>query len=104
MRRFGPAMFTPTSSHQWTMSTPRRLARTLAFQTLFELEERLETDLEETLSRRAESLLEEDGTPLDARSLAFVRRLVEGALARRETIDAAIQRAAPAFPVAQLGS
>lgn len=45
---------------------------------------------------------EESGERLDGDVLRFAKRLVEGALAHRQEIDARIGRVAPAFPVHQM--
>ena len=73
----------------------RRKARTVALQTLFEVNA-VAHDAGETLQRLvAESSLPEEGE-------AFARHLVDGVLTNRERIDSMIQQHAPAWPVAQL--
>ena len=79
----------------------RRLARSLAFLTLFELESRPQRSLTEAMDARLEDLEEEGGT-LDAESREFARSLVEGTLSRRAEIDARVQADAPAFPIEQI--
>lgn len=86
------------------MRTGRRLARTLAFQTLFELESRSGQALADTLRQRVDALEEEMGEALSAESAAFASRLVDAALARRSEIDSHIGRLAPAFPVDQMAT
>jgi N utilization substance protein B len=80
----------------------RRLARSLAFLTLFEIESRSGSTLEEALDRRRESLEEEAGERLDDRNVEFARGLVTSTLARRDDSDALIHRYAPTFPIDQL--
>jgi N utilization substance protein B len=80
----------------------RRRARSLAFQTLFELEARAGRTLDDALGDRVESIAEETGTPLDQRSIAFARQLVAGTLDERAAIDRRIGEAAPLFPVEQI--
>lgn len=86
------------------MKTSRRQARSLAFQTLFELDARPGRSLDEALARRVEAWEEENHERLGTTSLAFVRGLVEGTLERREEIDQSIARVAPAFPVEQISA
>jgi len=80
----------------------RRLARSLAFQTLFELEARSGRSIEEALTDRVEAEIEETGERIDRRSIEFARNLVRGALAERHGIDRRIAVAAPLFPVEQM--
>lgn len=84
------------------MKNRRRLARRLAFETLFEVESRPERPLEEALQQRTVSLEEETGEVMDEESLDFVLSLVRGTLAERAGIDRQIGEVAPAFPVDQL--
>jgi N utilization substance protein B len=84
------------------MKNRRRLARRLAFETLFELEARPDRTLEEALQQRTVALEEDMGEVMDAGSLDFILDLLRGTLAERETIDARIAEVAPAFPVNQL--
>ncbi|MBV9279001.1 MAG: transcription antitermination factor NusB [Chloroflexi bacterium] len=86
------------------MTTGRRLARILAFQTLFELEARTGTDVDDTLARRAATLEEDTGEVVRPGALKFATRLVSGTLERRPDIDARIAPAAPAFPVSQMST
>lgn len=73
----------------------RRKARTVALQTLFEVDS-VAHDAEETLQRLvSESALPEEGA-------VFARDLVNGVLTNREGIDSMIQKHATAWPVAQL--
>jgi N utilization substance protein B len=84
------------------MASPRRLARSLAFLTLFEIESRPSLSVEQTLLERSVVQTEETGQALGERSLEFAEHLVRGTLENREELDARIQQAAPAFPVDQL--
>jgi N utilization substance protein B len=84
------------------MKGRRRLARSLAFLTLFELESRPHSSLNDAFQRRREALEEESGERLDDESQRFARGLVEGALTRRAAIDARLQMDAPAFPIDQI--
>jgi len=77
------------------MPGTRRKARTIALQTLFEVDS-VAHDAEETLQRLvSESSVPEEGA-------VFARDLVNGVLTNRERIDSMIQEHAPAWPVAQL--
>jgi N utilization substance protein B len=84
------------------MKNRRRLARRLAFETLFEIEARPERPLEEALQRRAVALEEETGELMDPESLDFILGLLRGTLSERDNIDLRIGEVAPAFPVNQL--
>jgi len=75
----------------------RRKARTIALQTLFEVD-CVAHDAGETLDR----LLEEASLPEEG--ALFARELVGGVLKNRERIDTMIQSYAPAWPVAQLAA
>ena len=77
------------------MPGTRRKARTIALQTLFEVDS-VAHDAEETLQR----LISE--SPLPEEGAVFARGLVDGVLTNRERIDSMIQKHAPAWPVAQL--
>lgn len=80
----------------------RRAARSVAFQTLFELESRPGRSIAEILERRAATAAEDLRYTLSPRALRFARQLVEGTLAKRESIDEHIQQTAHAFPVQQM--
>jgi N utilization substance protein B len=80
----------------------RRLARSLAFLTLFELESRAGSSLDEALEGRREALEDDIGDRIDGRNADFARDLVASTLARRVEIDDLIQTHAPAFPIDQL--
>ena len=54
------------------MKNRRRLARRLAFETLFEIEARPERTLEEALQQRTVALEEETGEVMDPESLDFI--------------------------------
>lgn len=84
------------------MHHPRRLARTLAFQTLFELENRPSRSVDEALADRLAGLQEATGQTLHRRTIDFAARLVRGTLAERAAIDERIGKAAPAFPLDQI--
>jgi transcription antitermination protein NusB len=84
------------------MKNRRRLARRLAFETLFELEARPDRTLEEALQQRTVALEEETGEVIDPESLDFILGLLRGTLSERESIDLQIGEVAPAFPVNQL--
>ena len=73
----------------------RRLARTLAFLTLYEVDVSRHRP-GEVLQR----LVEEEGA--DTEVAAFARELVAGVLRHRAEIDALIQQHAPAYPLAQV--
>lgn len=73
----------------------RRLARVLAFQTLYEMDVSRHRP-GEVLQR----LLAEHGAAPEVR--AFARELVAGVLRHRAEIDEFLQRAAPAYPLAQM--
>jgi len=73
----------------------RRKARTIALQTLYEVDCSSHRS-SEALSR----LLEEN--PLPDEAAQFGRSLVAGALQHKKDIDAIIRRFAPAFPVEQI--
>ena len=75
----------------------RRKARELALQTLFGID-CARHDSGQTLRW----LLQESELSEDAES--FVRELVMGAIENKESLDATIQRFAPAYPVEQLAS
>jgi N utilization substance protein B len=77
------------------MARPRRRARVVALQALYEID----TTRHEpgpVVSR----LIDEER--LSEEAAGYARTLVLGVLEERDRIDAAIQEAAPAFPVAQL--
>lgn len=84
------------------MKNRRRLARRLAFETLFEIEARPERTLEEALQQRTVALEEETGEVMDPESLDFILGLLRGTLSERAGIDQTIGEVAPAFPVNQL--
>ena len=84
------------------MKNRRRLARRLAFETLFEIEARPERTLEEALQQRTVALEEDTGEVMDPESLDFILGLLRGTISEREGIDFRIGEVAPAFPVNQL--
>jgi N utilization substance protein B len=86
------------------MKTGRRLARSLAFQTLFELESRSGRTPEEALQERVHVLEEELGDRIAPKQVDFAASLVRGAVENRPAIDERIAQAAPAFPVDQLAT
>lgn len=84
------------------MTSQRRLARILAYQTLFELESRPGAHVDTVFQQREAGLYEETGEQLRRGMEDFASRLVAGTLRERPEIDDIIFQAAPAFPVAQL--
>jgi transcription antitermination protein NusB len=77
------------------MTAPRRLAREVALQALYEV------DVSGHEPRAAlERLIEDE--ELDANLASFARTLFDGVLSHREEIDAIIERSAPAWPAHQL--
>jgi len=84
------------------MKNRRRLARNLAFQTLFELESRPEREIEGTLEARVREIEEESPHAVDRDQRLFSLHLVSRTLEMREDLDRRIHGAAPAFPVAQM--
>ncbi|HEX8918806.1 MAG TPA: transcription antitermination factor NusB [Chloroflexota bacterium] len=84
------------------MRTSRRTARTIAFQTLFELELRSTSNISETVRARAQSFEEETQQVIDREAIGFAEELVRGTLGERDNLDALISRVAPIFPVNQL--
>ncbi len=75
---------------------PRRQARTLALQILYETDQ-TNHPWEEVLERTVESA---EGT--SAEVVAYVRSLIEGIFQHQRSIDREIGLAAPAFPIEQL--
>jgi N utilization substance protein B len=75
----------------------RRKARTIALQTLYELDCSAHTP-KEILAR----LLEEKALPAEAAD--FARSLVKGVLQNKKGIDDMIQKFAPAFPINQIAT
>ncbi|GAC1405175.1 MAG: transcription antitermination factor NusB [Chloroflexota bacterium] len=86
------------------MTNRRRLARHIAFQTLFELELRPERQAGQSLADRTVQAQEEFGEDLDERSIHFAIELVKGTRARRKVIDKVLCETAPAFPIAQMAA
>ena len=86
------------------MKTSRRTARTIAFQTLFELELRSTENVSEALLARAQSFEEETNQIIDRDAIVFAERLVRGTLREQCRLDEMIARVAPVFPVDQLAS
>lgn len=84
------------------MTTGRRLARTLAFQTLFELLSHDDMSVGDVVERRAAVLQEDTGERIHEGGRKFALGLAEGALAHQAEIDRYIGRVAPAFPVDQM--
>jgi len=82
------------------MPSARRRARTLALQTLYEVDT-VGHPAPETLDRLAGSVRFKDDKDRGEVS-DFARELVQGVLKHRERIDAVIAQAAPAWPVEQL--
>lgn len=78
-----------------TRARARRKAREIALQALYELEctgHAVDAVLAERLEEK----------PLDAESAAFARQLVEGVLARAQTLDRQIEKHAPEWPLDQM--
>jgi N utilization substance protein B len=88
-------------SHSSIVKQLRR-GRDLAFQSLFEIEGRSASNVEEVLSQRAHVFGEELGEPLESSAMEFARHLVEGTIGERSYLDEQIGRAAPAFPLQSL--
>ncbi|HCG02488.1 MAG TPA: transcription antitermination factor NusB [Chloroflexi bacterium] len=86
------------------MIQQRRLGRDLAFQTLFELEGRPGSTVDEVLSQRAETLEEETGEVLETSAMEFARHLAIGTRQERTHLVERIADAAPAFPVHSLAA
>lgn len=84
------------------MKNRRRLARNLAFQTLFELEARPEREIEETLEARVQEIEEESSHAVDRDQRLFSLHLVSRTLEMRADLDRRIHGAASAFPVEQM--
>lgn len=80
----------------------RRLARTLAFQTLFELESRPESRLDDVFNQRAQVLQEETGQHVGKSAANFASQLLAGTLRERSKIDEILSKAAPAFPLTHM--
>ena len=77
------------------MTGTRRKARTIALQTLYEID---------SISRSAETVVERllSEGELSEENNAFVRELVGGVIQNKDEIDRNIQRFAPAWPVEQI--
>lgn len=84
------------------MTSGRRLARNLAFQTIFELESRTDRPDEVVLADRVEAIEEERGNTIERRTVDFALRLARGTLGERPAIDRRIEQTAVAFPVDQM--
>jgi transcription antitermination protein NusB len=82
---------------EWDRSAlpPRRQARAVAFQALFELD-MTQHDPEDVLGWAL------DGSGLAPTGVAFARRLVVGVRAHQQALDDRIRRLAPAWPLHQL--
>ncbi|GAC1475464.1 MAG: transcription antitermination factor NusB [Chloroflexota bacterium] len=80
--------------------TRRRIARALAFQTLFEIDARPQQPLDEAVRLRAQVLEEETGEVIDQGAMEFATELVQGALQQWTQSERRIARVAPAFRVA----
>jgi N utilization substance protein B len=83
---------------------PRRLARTVAFQTLFEIDSRPGREIEPALQDRLQAMEEDENTRLTAPLVALAERLVRGTMEHRDELDRVIGAAAPAFPVDQIAT
>jgi N utilization substance protein B len=74
---------------------PRRQARTLALQVLYETDQ-TDHDMHEVLDRS----IEDEG--LSDITSVYLRQLVDGIVQHQKAIDREIELAAPAFPIGQL--
>lgn len=83
---------------------PKRLARTAAFQALFEIESRPGREIEPALQARLQAMEEEQNVRLGAPLVALAERLVRGTIEHRVELDQRIGEAAPAFPVDQMAT
>lgn len=84
------------------MSSARRRARTLALQTLYEVDA-VGHAPPETLQRLADAVRVKDEKAREE-IVRFAQELVEGVMEHRERIDDVIAGAAPAWPVSQLAA
>jgi transcription antitermination protein NusB len=83
---------------------PKRLARSVAFQALFEIESRPGRESEPALQERLQSMEEEENLRLTAPLVALAQRLVRGTVEHRRELDQRIAQAAPAFPIDQIAT
>lgn len=83
---------------------PKRLARTVAFQTLFEIESRPGREIESALQDRLQAMEEDENIRLTAPLVDLAERLVHGTIEHRDELDRRIGKAAPAFPVDQIAT
>lgn len=83
---------------------PKRLARAVAFQALFEIESRPGREIEPALQERLQSMEEEENLRLTAPLVALAERLVRGTVQHRPELDERIAQAAPAFPIDQIAT
>lgn len=83
---------------------PKRLARSVAFQALFEIESRPGRDVEPALRERLQSMEEEENLRLSAPLVGLAERLVRGTVEHRSELDERIAQAAPAFPIDQIAT
>jgi N utilization substance protein B len=85
-----------------SIGSRRRLARRIAFESLFELESRPGSSLDDVLATRTETVAEENDVVIDGETIEFARSLVRGTLDRRSNLDRRIGVVAPTFPVETL--
>lgn len=83
---------------------PRRLARTVAFQALFEIESRPGREVEPAILGRLQGMEDDENVRLRAPMVALAERLVHGTIEHRQELDQRIGQAAPAFPVDQMAT
>lgn len=83
---------------------PKRLARAVAFQALFEIESRPGRESEPVLQDRLQAMEDEENVRLTKPLISLAERLVRGTIEHRDELDQLIGRAAPAFPVDQMAT
>ncbi len=83
---------------------PKRLARAVAFQALFEIESRPDRESEPVLQDRLQAMEDEENVRLTKPLISLAERLVRGTIEHRDELDQLIGRAAPAFPVDQMAT
>lgn len=81
---------------------PKRLARIVAFQALFEIESRPGRAVEPAIQDRLQAMEDDENVRLRAPLVALAERLVRGTIEHRTELDQRIGQAAPAFPVDQM--
>lgn len=76
---------------------PRRRARVVALQTLYETDVARHDPADALKNRLVDS-------PLDGEALEFAERLINGVVQQRETLDQLIPQVAPEWPLAQIAA